>query len=375
MSSTPPPGRAPRNQTGFTLLELMVAMVVTLVITGAMYGLVVSGQGAFRREPALTDRQQQIRIAMARIQDDVLRAGIGLGPLIQSFAENANGIGMLGVRALGDANLGGGNSDHIEIRQKTLDCPSVRVDPNNPRNGANYNAIDGWPACYPEPGWVLAFFPDGNAKWGWGHNQHGGANAKFNFPPGQQPGNSQMIGVQNLSCSLDLAVLGGAGCPAGNQGEAIYFEQMDRIYYRLGYATVADQAANLPSLFRSTNGGIDVATEAPANPGALDVLTSATWQLIAVGIEDLQVRYRSFGGWQDSAPTISPVAAAPYDNVIREVEITLWARTQGANQIQGQTRAVGNGITAVRASMTTSVAPRAAQESLRNEPNPAKRWQ
>ena len=64
-----------RSTRGFSLLELMVAMVITLVITGAMYGLIVSGQGSFRREPALSDRQQQIRIAMSRIQEDILKAG------------------------------------------------------------------------------------------------------------------------------------------------------------------------------------------------------------------------------------------------------------------------------------------------------------
>src|SRR6185503_2584377 len=99
-----------RSTSGFSLLELMVAMVITLVITGAMYGLIVSGQGSFRREPALSDRQQQIRVAMSRIEEDILKAGMGLGPTVQAFAENKNGLGPLGVRALADATLGGGNS-------------------------------------------------------------------------------------------------------------------------------------------------------------------------------------------------------------------------------------------------------------------------
>ena len=348
---------------GFSLLELMVAMVVTLVITGAMYGLVVSGQGSFRREPALSDRQQQIRIAMARIEEDMLRAGLGLGPTVQSFAQNMNGLGILGVRALSDSALGGGNSDFIEIRTKTDDCPSVRVDPVSPRNGANYNATDTWPSCYPEPGWVLAFFPDGNAKWGWGHNQHGLANAKFNFPPGQQPPASQMEGVANLSCSLDLTVTGNV-CPAQNQGEAIFFAQMDRIAYRID-----NDADGVPSLFRSQNGGIDQTTETYAAP------PSEAWQLIARGIEDMQVRYRVFSGWQNSAPTILPLDPAPYDNVVREVEITLWARTLGVAGLQGQTVAVGNGATGVRGSLTTTVAPRSAQDALQFETNAAKRWQ
>jgi prepilin-type N-terminal cleavage/methylation domain-containing protein len=362
------------SQQGFSLIELMLAMGVTVIITGSMYGLIASSSGAFNREPSLTDRQQQIRIAMTRIQDDVLKAGIGLGNTFQSFGQLKNGFGPLGVRVLGDAALGGGNSDYIEIRMKTDDCPSVRVDPSNPRNGSNYNSIDAWPSCYPEPGWVLAFFPDGNAKWGWGHNQHGSSNSKFNFPPGQQPPDSQMEGVNNLSCGLDLAVIGGT-CPAANQGEAIYFMQMDRIFY-----LIANDTDGTPGLFRSQNGGYDVTTEAYSAP------PSASWQLVARGIEDMQIRYRIQSGWVNDAPVIVPTDASPFDNVVREVEITLWARTVG--QIDpttglakapaattGQTTAAGNGVTAVRGSLTTSVAPRAAQMALQFETAVAKRWQ
>lgn len=352
-----------RAEHGFTLLELMVALVVTLVVTGSMWGLMASGQGSFRREPVLMDRQQQIRLAMMRIREDVQNAGLGMGNFVQAFGENLNGVGMLGVRVVGDANLGGGNSDYLEIRSQTTDCPPVRVDPANPRNGSNYNSADAWPACYPEPGWVLAFFPDGNAKWGWGHNQHGSGNQKFNFPPGQQPAGSQMSGVANLSCSLDLAILPGA-CPAANSNEASFFAQMDRIRYQLGNDT-----DGTPSLFRSGSGGFDSGTEAFANP------PGTAWQLVARGIEDMQIRYRTFAGWQNAAPQIQPAGASPFDNVVREVEITLWARTVGQNLLQGQTRAAGNGVTAIRGSLVSSVAPRAAQVSLMQETDPAKRWQ
>ena len=353
-----------RSSSGFSLLELMVAMVVTLIITGSMYGLITSGQGSFRREPALSDRQQQIRVAITRIQEDVLKAGMGLSPTIQAFAQNKNGLGPIGVRVATAPDLGGGNSDHIEIRAKTSDCPSVRVDPANPRNGANYNAIDTWPACYPEPGWVLAFFPDGNAKWGWGHNQHALNNAKFNFPPGQQPPESQMEGVQNLSCSLDLAVVAGGVCPPQNQGEAVFFSQMDRYMYLIDF-----DVDGVPSLFRSTTGGVDMVTQDYAPP------PSDAWQMLSRGVEDMQIRYRVFSGWVDNAPTIVPNAPDALDNVVREVEITLWARTVDVANLQGQTTAAGNGVTAVRGSMTTTVSPRAAQEALMGDPNPAKRWQ
>ncbi len=60
---TPPPeqeGTVESREKGFSLVELMVAMVVTLIISGAVFQLVTAGQSAFRKEPALADRQQNI---------------------------------------------------------------------------------------------------------------------------------------------------------------------------------------------------------------------------------------------------------------------------------------------------------------------------
>jgi type IV pilus assembly protein PilW len=66
-----------RRQAGFSLVEMLVALTVSLLATGAIYQLVTAGQSAFRREPALADRQQNIRVAMDVISRDVLRAGYG----------------------------------------------------------------------------------------------------------------------------------------------------------------------------------------------------------------------------------------------------------------------------------------------------------
>ena len=137
---------------------------------------------------------------------------------------------------------------------------------------------------------------------------------------------------------------------------------MARIVYRLGLDT-----DGTPSLFRSDTGAFDGATQTfgtlPPGPA---------WQMVARGIEDFQIRYLTQAGWQDSAPTIVPPSL---DNVVREVEVTMWARTVGENQLQGQSRAAGNGVTAVRGSLTSSMAPRAAQAALTQETDPAKRWQ
>lgn len=375
--------RSARAAQGFSLLELMVAMVVTLVITGAMYGLIASGQGAFRREPALIERQQQIRIAMDRIQEDILVAGLGLGSYIQAFAENQNGVGVAGaagaavtgVRPAGDAQLGGGLPDLLEIRAQVPDCPPVRVTQTG--NSIIFAANDlPIPACYTAPLFVLALFPSGAAKWAVETHTPGDTTLQFavglnrNLPAGT----SQFTSDANASCDLFLPnpndkCPGDPGGPPAPPPPALpnntppeRFVKMARIVYRLGLDT-----DGTPSLFRSDTGGFDGATQTfntlPPGPA---------WQMVARGIEDFQVRYRTQAGWQNSAPTI---VQPSLDNVVREVEVTMWARTVGENNLQGMSVAAGNGVAAVRGSLVTSISPRAAQTALLQETDPAKRWQ
>ena len=64
------------RQRGFSMIELMVAMVVTLVVSGAIFGLLSAGGNAFRREPEVADRQQNIRIAMDMIARDIAERGL-----------------------------------------------------------------------------------------------------------------------------------------------------------------------------------------------------------------------------------------------------------------------------------------------------------
>ena len=47
-----------RHESGFSLTELLVAMLVTMVVSGAIFTLLSAGQGAFRRQPELTEPRQ-----------------------------------------------------------------------------------------------------------------------------------------------------------------------------------------------------------------------------------------------------------------------------------------------------------------------------
>ena len=145
---------------------------------------------------------------------------------------------------------------------------------------------------------------------------------------------------------------------------------IDVIRYQIGLDT--DGA---PALFRSATGGLNTAGTFQAPTPAL-----AQWQLVARGIEDLQIRYLagppSTAAWVNSPPTIDPVAATNYDGVIRQVEVTIWARTLGQANLQGATTPVGNLVNAVHGSLVTIVAPRPAQTVLSTAPSTNEnRWQ
>src|SRR5262245_18389953 len=80
--------RSTPGEARFSLAELTVGLLITTIISGAIYAMIVSGQGSMRREPALTDRQQNARIAMYLLSRDVLNAGQSVPGYMQIFQPN-----------------------------------------------------------------------------------------------------------------------------------------------------------------------------------------------------------------------------------------------------------------------------------------------
>lgn len=64
----------PGSQQGVTLIELMVAMVISLVVSGAMLMLLASTLGSSTRVIGMTNLTQQMRAAMQIMSRDVRRA-------------------------------------------------------------------------------------------------------------------------------------------------------------------------------------------------------------------------------------------------------------------------------------------------------------
>ncbi len=81
------------SERGFSLIEVLISMAVTLIVMAAVFGLLTRGQRSFQREPEVADLQQSARTALDLVTKDILQAGAGLPPEFPSFSRIVNGAG------------------------------------------------------------------------------------------------------------------------------------------------------------------------------------------------------------------------------------------------------------------------------------------
>ena len=384
------------GQRGFSMVELMVAMTVTLIVSSAIYGLLTAGGNAFRREPEMADRQQNIRIAMDSIARDIENAGGGAPLVAQVFthtdsplagpaatgsgAPYLNGAGPQGVMgAPGQALRGGGptgagadasdNSDFLEVVIGEAACPMYRACTNAvPAPALNGTA---------EPLTTRERIPPSDCLLAPGNPGSQGLvlltnNRLFTVQPATLGlGGTACFGAvagSNGSMALAAALpewqAGGAALGAGGVQVLLYAGKVVRYMIAPGL----DPTDPLPSLWRSETGRY-TATGAPAPTPAAG---TTSWQIVARGIEDLQVEYLNGNLlWSNNPGVVNPCAAggctaADYANVVRRVRVTLSARAL-APLLQGQTVPAGGvAPNAVRGQLVSVLTPRAAVLGLQS---------
>jgi prepilin-type N-terminal cleavage/methylation domain-containing protein len=81
-----------RNQRGFSIVEMLIAMAVMLSITGAVFSIVNPSQGMFQSQTEVSDMQQRLRVTADTLYKDLVMAGGGSyqgqmsGSLLYTFA-------------------------------------------------------------------------------------------------------------------------------------------------------------------------------------------------------------------------------------------------------------------------------------------------
>jgi prepilin-type N-terminal cleavage/methylation domain-containing protein len=376
-------------QRGFSLVELLVAMAVTLVVSGAIYGLLTTGGNAFRREPEVADRQQNIRIAMDAIGRDVENAGGGMPLVGQVFSHSDDPAGATNPTGAGTPYLNGGgpqgvlgtvgeaqrghpptgtgddtsdDSDILEIVIAEPSCPVYRVCLPAGLNGTAVTDVS-----------TREQIPSGGCLLSPGDPGSQGLvlltdNRLFTVQPATlKPGGTACgSATAGANGDMDLAAAlpewptaGGAALTAAGGAQALLYSAK---IVRYTIAPSLDASDPAPSLWRSETGRYDAAGAAAPVPA----VGATNWQVVARGIEDLQVEYLNGGGlWSNNPGVVPPCAAAgcqpaDYANVVRRVRVTLSARVTAAN-LQGEMNpAAGTSPRAVRGQLVSVFTPRAA---------------
>jgi type II secretory pathway pseudopilin PulG len=101
---------------GFTLIEVLISIMITMIVMAAVFGLLTRGQKSFRREPEVADLQQSARAALDMVTKDILQAGAGLPPEFPAFSR-INGAGN------------GNPTDVIEIIGALQSAGNVSLEP------------------------------------------------------------------------------------------------------------------------------------------------------------------------------------------------------------------------------------------------------
>lgn len=366
------------RERGFSLVELMVAMVVTLLIAGGIFGLLYDSNRTFGREPAVSEQQQNARIAMTMIESDLISAGAGAGPLTQVFTD---GLDNPATDSTGTAspvsviNAGTGRSDALELRAAVDECATLQLcrDPS----GGSVFLFEPIPSCMAVPGMVVITDNQGHSYTRWACEPGTGTAGSCSGGPGNPNGHVNFPqGAGGTGCITPGDDCNNGGDPAPNLVLPAFMTAINKIRYEVRAA-----ADGVPSLWRSPTGGTAASASGACVPDGL--VNGSDWQLVARGIEDLQVRYRTgntaANGWDDNpgavacsgSPSGSPQyctgspTPANYATIVREVEVRVSARVITPHRIEGEAADPG-GPTARRSQLRTVIAPRAALMSLQS---------
>jgi prepilin-type N-terminal cleavage/methylation domain-containing protein len=351
------------GQAGFSMIELLVAMVMTLIVSGAIFGLLTGGQNAFRREPELTDRQQNVRIAMDLIKRDVAGAGAGMVPFVQAFTDITDGFGGYPT-GYSTGVINGNPTDVLEVLTASGQCPSVTLPAAPAATDATWSsaANENLPSCFPDNTAPNSFFYLGS-----GAASDRGAYAvrmgRGDVAATVAPFQIVLAGAANLNPTggTSAGFCDVIGAPTGVSTACTLLFPIDVVRYQI--AADPDDPT-LPALWRSrtgkfSNAGVDIG--GPTGGG--------NWEVVARGIEDLQVEYFRNGAWSPTAGTVycdGPCTApvnADYNRLVRQVRVTLSARATGRGRIQGARTSAG-APTAIRGQLQAVITPRAALTPL-----------
>ena len=111
------------NSAGFSLVETLIAMALTMTVTGTAVSLVLPASRTSMTQPEIMDVQQRARVAAEMISRDLAPAGAGI------YAGPWRGVLPTAIPAVLPRRLGGDNGDSPDVARDTaitiLSVPST----------------------------------------------------------------------------------------------------------------------------------------------------------------------------------------------------------------------------------------------------------
>jgi len=290
---------------------------------------------------------------MDLITRDVFGAATALPTFSQSFTVfDPAGAGSCTTALDGcgvPGSLGVGNTDVLELLAADETCPFQTVcSAVTPGSAGLFVTMQPVPGCMALPGFVLLT----------DNTSFVVQPAQAVASPGADCGGGGVNG--NLQLTASLAAWPPAGTMPNPTATPVFLYGARVVRYRI--APSGDPQDNSPGLWRSATGvyGTDGSVKPEPGDPSFTLGGGSPWQLVARGIEDLQVEYLSGTGWSNAPPL---VVNTDYDTLVRRVRVTLSARVTAAN-LQGELAAGGAGPNAVRGQLVSEVAPRAVLNEL-----------
>lgn len=334
---------SPTNERGFSIVEILIALAISMLVMASVFLLLHRGQESFRREPEVAQMNANTRFALDRVTEDLMVAGF----------QTPASVAVLWSDGSEDA------PDELTIVYSDPDVPVSRPKACKGPCGATVGTsstlgLDPGSFSYQPPDFELAYQSGMTLFALQGTN---GDPACENVPPG--------IVSFELTDEPKCAGSGGLGASPGTCGT------LNLAFRSRG----ASSQLNLPSGFES-DVSLDCAAIGrfhvvqyrvnplpPAPSPSLerrDIALNEPWSAVAANIENFQLQYVQ-GLSEDfaDAPRLAPLGSDPSSWITR-VRVTVSGRSESANLQGGSSGVYAADDTHLRRAFTTTV-------SLRNQ--------
>jgi type II secretory pathway pseudopilin PulG len=304
---------------GFSILEMLVAMSITIGLTGTLFYFFKQSQDAFVVESAKTEMNQNFRAALDLMSRDIQAAGAGIPMFLGPIASKDGG----GTNA--NPSLNPPDAILVLFGNSSVTPVPVKAEASYPAPASAASTI------YTDIP-TTAFAPGNYILYTVAQAQTQAANMT----------DSAEFALFNLPSSSAITNLTSSGTVIGRQLTPTAFSLAPS-----GDATYWDHTMSFPSSSSLRVVPLDEVIEYMVDTTAMELRRNrnrAGWVAVARGISNLQIRYQveAFDEATESYSTswVNEVNQAATNNraLIRSVEITLFSRTQmaGAGDGQGQ---------------------------------------